>query len=50
MVHGTSTNWRARECRSTADAYYAVARSFGGTLLRTRRPGLTVTQAVTLRR
>jgi hypothetical protein len=28
-LHGTSQNWRARECASTADAYYAVARSFG---------------------
>ena len=30
-LHGTSQNWRARECESTADAYYAVARSFGRT-------------------
>jgi hypothetical protein len=30
-VHGTSTSWRARECQSTAEAYYAVARSFGAT-------------------
>ena len=29
-VHGTSTNWRARDCESTAEAYYDVARSFGG--------------------
>jgi Prokaryotic phospholipase A2 len=28
-VHGTSTNWRARDCESTAEAYYGVARSFG---------------------
>jgi hypothetical protein len=31
VVHGTSTSWRARECQSTAEAYYAVARSFGAT-------------------
>ena len=31
FVHGLSTDWRARECESTADAYYAVARSFGAT-------------------
>jgi hypothetical protein len=30
-LHGTSQNWRARECESTANAYYAVARSFGRT-------------------
>jgi hypothetical protein len=30
-LHGTSQNWRARECASTADAYHAVARSFGRT-------------------
>jgi hypothetical protein len=30
-LHGTSQNWRALECRSTADAYHAVARSFGRT-------------------
>jgi hypothetical protein len=30
VLHGTSTNWRARECESTAEAYYNVARSFGG--------------------
>lgn len=30
-VHGASNNWRSRECRSTAEAYYAVARSFGAT-------------------
>jgi hypothetical protein len=30
-LHGTSRNWRARECESTAKAYYAVARSFGRT-------------------
>ena len=28
-LHGTAQNWRARECESTANAYYAVARSFG---------------------
>ena len=28
-LHGTSQNWRARECESTANAYHAVARSFG---------------------
>ena len=31
VVHGMSTTWRARECQSTAEAYYAVARSFGAT-------------------
>ena len=31
VVHGASTNWRAKECESTAEAYYAVARSFGAT-------------------
>jgi phospholipase A2-like protein len=31
VVHGTSTGWRAKECESTAEAYYAVARSFGAT-------------------
>jgi hypothetical protein len=30
-LHGTSQNWRARECASAANAYYAVARSFGRT-------------------
>ena len=30
-LHGTSQNWRARECASTATAYYEVARSFGRT-------------------
>ena len=30
-LHGAAHNWRARECDSTADAYYAVARSFGRT-------------------
>ena len=30
-LHGTSQNWRARECASTANAYYEVARSFGQT-------------------
>jgi hypothetical protein len=30
-LHGTSRNWRARECESTANAYYEVARSFGRT-------------------
>jgi len=30
-LHGATHNWRARECESTADAYYAVARSFGRT-------------------
>ena len=30
-LHGISQNWRARECESTANAYYAVARSFGRT-------------------
>jgi Prokaryotic phospholipase A2 len=29
VVHGASTNWRAKECQSTAEAYYGVARSFG---------------------
>ena len=28
-LHGTVQNWRARECESTANAYYEVARSFG---------------------
>lgn len=31
VTHGTSTNWRAKECENTAEAYYAVARSFGAT-------------------
>lgn len=31
VVHGGSTNWRARECENTAEAYYAVSRSFGAT-------------------
>ena len=31
VVHGSSTDWRAKECESTAEAYYAVARSFGAT-------------------
>jgi len=30
-LHGTTQNWRTRECESTANAYYAVARSFGRT-------------------
>ena len=30
-LHGATQNWRARECESTAHAYYAVARSFGRT-------------------
>jgi hypothetical protein len=30
-VHGASKNWRAQECENTAEAYYAVARSFGAT-------------------
>ena len=30
-LHGASQNWRARECESTANAYFAVARSFGRT-------------------
>jgi hypothetical protein len=30
-LHGTSTGWRAKECESTAQAYYAVVRSFGAT-------------------
>jgi Prokaryotic phospholipase A2 len=29
VMHGKSTNWRAEECRSTADSYYEVVRSFG---------------------
>jgi hypothetical protein len=31
VTHGTSTNWRAKECENTAEAYYAVVRSFGAT-------------------
>lgn len=31
VVHGTATNWRARKCQTTAQAYYVVARSFGAT-------------------
>ena len=30
-LHGTVESWRARECESTANAYYEVARSFGRT-------------------
>jgi hypothetical protein len=29
VMHGKSTNWRAEECRSTAESYYEVVRSFG---------------------
>ena len=29
LMHGTSTNWRAKECQSTAESYYEVVRSFG---------------------
>jgi hypothetical protein len=29
VTYGTSTNWRAEECRSTAETYYEVVRSFG---------------------
>lgn len=31
VVHGASTSRRARECTDTAEAYFAIARSFGGT-------------------
>jgi phospholipase A2-like protein len=31
VTYGTSTNWRAGECRSTAETYYEVVRSFGAT-------------------
>ena len=31
VVHGASTSRRARECADTAEAYFAVARSFGAT-------------------
>ena len=29
VVHGGSMDWRAEDCERTAEAYYAVARSFG---------------------
>jgi len=29
FLHGNATNWRARECRDTAESYYEVVRSFG---------------------
>jgi hypothetical protein len=30
FMHANATNWRARECRDTAQSYYEVVRSFGG--------------------
>jgi hypothetical protein len=30
VLHGTATDWRARECADTASSYYDVVRSFGG--------------------
>jgi Prokaryotic phospholipase A2 len=30
VMHGASANWRAAECKNTAESYYEVVRSFGG--------------------
>jgi hypothetical protein len=30
VMHGAESDWRALDCENTAEAYYDVARSFGG--------------------